>query len=194
MDVRARVCRGARAAVDSPQRRLCNSPYTPAGHAGSRCLPVRESSSRSSDHDDHRHRSRLDAPRQPPGRNPAHRQMLERRGNCARKSARPCSGATRNTTCRSPTTVRDLEDESFADLIVDLSLAEIDRDLEELRAIDVALLRIAGRHLRDWCEVCERAIESRDSRRHRRPGVASIARRSTSARISGSREDAVGSD
>ena len=54
--------------------------------------------------------------------------------------------------------VRDLEDESFADLIVDLSLAEIDRDLEELRAIDVALLRVADGTY-GWCEVCERAIE-----------------------------------
>ena len=39
--------------------------------------------------------------------------------------------------------VRDLEDESFADLIVDVGLAEIDRDLEELRAIEAALLRVA---------------------------------------------------
>ena len=54
--------------------------------------------------------------------------------------------------------VRDLEDESFADLIVDLSLAEIDRDLEELRAIDVALLRVADGTY-GWCEVCERSIE-----------------------------------
>ena len=37
--------------------------------------------------------------------------------------------------------VRELEDESFADLIVDVGLAEIDRDLDELRAIDAALLR-----------------------------------------------------
>jgi DnaK suppressor protein len=54
--------------------------------------------------------------------------------------------------------VRDLEDESFADLIVDLSLAEIDRDLEELRAIDVALLRVADGTY-GWCEACERPIE-----------------------------------
>jgi DnaK suppressor protein len=39
--------------------------------------------------------------------------------------------------------VHDLEDESFADLMVDVNLAEIDRDLEELRAIDAAMLRIA---------------------------------------------------
>ena len=40
--------------------------------------------------------------------------------------------------------VRDLEDESFADLMVDVSLAEIDRDLGELRAIEHALRRMNG--------------------------------------------------
>ena len=35
--------------------------------------------------------------------------------------------------------VRDLEDESFADLVVDVNLAEIDRDLTELRAVEAAL-------------------------------------------------------
>ena len=56
--------------------------------------------------------------------------------------------------------VRDLEDESFADLIVDVSLAEIDRDLEELRAIEAALLRVADGSYGS-CEVCERPIELR---------------------------------
>jgi RNA polymerase-binding transcription factor DksA len=56
--------------------------------------------------------------------------------------------------------VRDLEDESFADLIVDVGLAEIDRDLEELRAIDAALLRIADGSY-GICEVCERPIDER---------------------------------
>ena len=56
--------------------------------------------------------------------------------------------------------VRDLEDESFADLIVDVSLAEIDRDLEELRAIEAALLRVADGSY-GMCEACERWIESR---------------------------------
>ena len=37
--------------------------------------------------------------------------------------------------------VHDLEDDSFADLMVDVNLAEIDRDLEELRAVDAAILR-----------------------------------------------------
>lgn len=38
--------------------------------------------------------------------------------------------------------VRDLEDESVADLIVDLDLADTDRDLEELRDVQAALVRI----------------------------------------------------
>ena len=54
--------------------------------------------------------------------------------------------------------VRDLEDESFADLIVDVGLAEIDRDLDELRAIDAALLRVADGSY-GACEACERPID-----------------------------------
>ncbi|MEY2920187.1 MAG: hypothetical protein RL261_1492 [Pseudomonadota bacterium] len=56
--------------------------------------------------------------------------------------------------------VRDLEDESFADLIVDVGLAEIDRDLEELRAIDAALLRVADGSY-GVCEVCDKPIDSK---------------------------------
>lgn len=56
--------------------------------------------------------------------------------------------------------VRDLEDESFADLMVDVSLAEIDRDLEELRAIDAALLRVADGTYGE-CAVCGRTIDLR---------------------------------
>jgi len=54
--------------------------------------------------------------------------------------------------------VRELEDESFADLIVDVGLAEIDRDLEELRAIDAALLRVADGSY-GVCEVCDKPID-----------------------------------
>ena len=54
--------------------------------------------------------------------------------------------------------VRDLEDESFADLIVDVGLAEIDRDLEELRAIDAALLRVADGSY-GVCDVCDKPID-----------------------------------
>lgn len=38
--------------------------------------------------------------------------------------------------------VHDVEDESVADLLVDVGLAEIDRDLEELREVEAALGRI----------------------------------------------------
>ena len=54
--------------------------------------------------------------------------------------------------------VRDLEDESFADLIVDVNLAEIDRDLEELRAVEDALRRIAEGGY-GTCEECGLVIE-----------------------------------
>jgi RNA polymerase-binding protein DksA len=56
--------------------------------------------------------------------------------------------------------VRDLEDESFADLMVDVSLAEIDRDLDELRAIEQATLRF-GDGTYGVCEACDRPIEYR---------------------------------
>jgi len=39
--------------------------------------------------------------------------------------------------------VRDVGDESLADLIVDLGLADIDRDLEELRDVEAALARMS---------------------------------------------------
>ena len=54
--------------------------------------------------------------------------------------------------------VRDLEDESFADRMVDVNLAEIDRDLEELRLIEAAMMRISeGRY--GHCEDCDTPIE-----------------------------------
>ncbi len=56
--------------------------------------------------------------------------------------------------------VRDLEDDSFADLMVDVNLAEIDRDLEELRALDGAMLRLSsGAYGR--CEQCGVTIDLR---------------------------------
>lgn len=38
--------------------------------------------------------------------------------------------------------VRDVGDESLADLIIDLDLADTDRDLEELRGVEAALSRL----------------------------------------------------
>lgn len=54
--------------------------------------------------------------------------------------------------------VRDLEDDSFADLMVDVNLAEIDRDLQELRLIDAAFLRI-GDGSYGHCEACGAPID-----------------------------------
>jgi DnaK suppressor protein len=53
--------------------------------------------------------------------------------------------------------VRDNEDDSFSNLIVDLNLAEIDRDAGELRRIDTALARInEGSY--GQCESCGQEI------------------------------------
>jgi RNA polymerase-binding protein DksA len=54
--------------------------------------------------------------------------------------------------------VRDLEDDSFADLMVDVNLAEIDRDLQELRLIDGAMLRM-GDGSYGSCEECGQPID-----------------------------------
>jgi len=54
--------------------------------------------------------------------------------------------------------VRDLEDDSFADLMVDVNLAEIDRDLEELRLIDLAMARL-GDGSYGHCDTCGSPIE-----------------------------------
>jgi len=56
--------------------------------------------------------------------------------------------------------VHDLEDESFADLMVDVNLAEIDRDLQELRAIEAAVQRMADGSY-GHCEHCGSPIEFR---------------------------------
>jgi RNA polymerase-binding protein DksA len=54
--------------------------------------------------------------------------------------------------------VRDLEDDSFADLMVDVNLAEIDRDLQELRLIDAAFLRMSDGSY-GHCDSCGAPIE-----------------------------------
>lgn len=53
--------------------------------------------------------------------------------------------------------VRDEEDESVADLIVDLDLAEIDHDIEELRDVEAALERIREAAY-GVCVTCQGAI------------------------------------
>lgn len=53
--------------------------------------------------------------------------------------------------------VRDLEDDSFSNLIVDVNLAEIDRDTAELQRIDGALHRLSdGRY--GHCPDCDAKI------------------------------------
>jgi DnaK suppressor protein len=54
--------------------------------------------------------------------------------------------------------VSDLEDQSLADLLVDVNLAEVTRDVQEIRAIERALRRIA---LRTYgiCVSCGQPIE-----------------------------------
>jgi len=61
--------------------------------------------------------------------------------------------------------VHDLEEESVADLLVDLDLAEIDRHVEEVREIDAALLRIA-RGSYGICADCDDEIEVARLRAH----------------------------
>ena len=52
---------------------------------------------------------------------------------------------------------RDTEDDSFSNLIVDLNLAEIDRDADELRRIDGALARLSEGSY-GLCEDCGQRI------------------------------------
>lgn len=55
--------------------------------------------------------------------------------------------------------VHDLEEESVADMLVDLQLASIDRQVDEIRDIDAALLRIAD-HSYGICSDCGTDIDS----------------------------------
>jgi len=52
---------------------------------------------------------------------------------------------------------RDTEDDSFSNLIVDLNLAEVDRDASELRRIDTALARLSEGSY-GACEDCGQRI------------------------------------
>jgi RNA polymerase-binding protein DksA len=53
--------------------------------------------------------------------------------------------------------VRDLEDDSFSNLIVDVNLSEIDRDADELQRIDDALHRLLDGRF-GTCMDCETEI------------------------------------
>ena len=54
-------------------------------------------------------------------------------------------------------TARDEGDDSFSDLIVDLNFADIDRDAQELRRIDGALVRLKDGSY-GHCEDCDQPI------------------------------------
>jgi RNA polymerase-binding protein DksA len=61
--------------------------------------------------------------------------------------------------------VADLEDQSLADLLVDVNLAEVTRDVEEIRAIERALKRIAlGTY--GVCVSCGQPIERERLKAH----------------------------
>ena len=52
---------------------------------------------------------------------------------------------------------RDIEDDSFSNLIVDLNFSDIDRDADEIRRIDAALTRISDGSY-GTCVDCDQAI------------------------------------
>jgi len=56
--------------------------------------------------------------------------------------------------------VHDIEEESVADMLVDLQLASMDRHIEEIRDIDAALIRIAKRSY-GTCSDCGDAIDEK---------------------------------
>jgi len=61
--------------------------------------------------------------------------------------------STEETHARVAEQARDLEDDSFSNLVVDLNLSEIDSDVDELRRIDSSLKRAAdGRY--GICDDC----------------------------------------
>ena len=62
--------------------------------------------------------------------------------------------------------VHDLQDESVADLLVDLDLAILDMHIEEIRSIDAALIRIASGNY-GKCEDC--SIDIAEARMHAYP-------------------------
>lgn len=82
--------------------------------------------------------------------------------------------------------VHDMDDASVADLLVDVSLADIDRHIAEIRDIDASLRRIAtGRY--GVCTECGEAIdvarlEAYPTAKRCRPCQASHESRSTVAR------------
>lgn len=57
--------------------------------------------------------------------------------------------------------VHDIGEESVADFLVDLNLANIDRHINEIREIDAALIRIAQGYYGDCIDCCAPISEQR---------------------------------
>lgn len=76
-------------------------------------------------------------------RNAQIRARLHERANQLREEIRSTLARSNDEThVRIAETARDEGDDSFSDLIVDLNFADIDRDAQELKRIDGALVRL----------------------------------------------------
>lgn len=86
------------------------------------------------------------------------RQTLEERARALREELR--ATAQRNDQEKAQLLrdeVRDNGDQSFVDLVTDVNLADVDRDLGEFRAVSAALSRMdSGQY--GYCEDCGRPI------------------------------------
>jgi DnaK suppressor protein len=69
-------------------------------------------------------------------------QLRIRAAQLRREIAETLERSTDESHVRIAEQVRDAEDDSFSNLIVDLNLSDIDRDAQELRRIDSALTRL----------------------------------------------------
>ena len=86
------------------------------------------------------------------------KRVLRQRGDELRGEIRSTlARSAEETHVRVAEQVRDLEDDSFSNLVVDLNLAEVERDVDELRRISTALRR-AQDGTYGLCEDCDVVI------------------------------------
>ena len=98
-----------------------------------------------------------DEPQSLNNRPPCERACASAPRSCAARSSSTLERSADETHVRIAEQARDTEDDSFSNLIVDLNLAEIDRDADELRRIDTALARLnEGSY--GQCESCGQEI------------------------------------
>ncbi len=83
--------------------------------------------------------------------------LRERAAQLRGEIQRTLERSSEETHVRIAEQARDTEDDSFSNLIVDLNLAEIDRDADELRRIDGALARLSEGSY-GLCEDCGQRI------------------------------------